>query len=141
MMRRLAVLPLALVLLAGGADAAGGKLQLLDRLSVSQGLATVNLVKGTVSATMSLAPVPATIDTGTEQFTATLYKAYLTSTTDAAVEIPVATLYPTVKGKTAIKAALKGDVSHLGLDRLVVVAYSKDGLSSFDVLTATLPTQ
>jgi len=35
----------------------------------------------------------------------------------------------------------KGDVSLLGLDRVVVVAYSKDGLSSFDVLTGTLPAQ
>jgi hypothetical protein len=30
-------------------------------------------------------------------------------------------------------------VSHLGLDRLVVTAFSKDARDSFDVLTATLP--
>ena len=33
-----------------------------------------------------------------------------------------------------------GDLSGLGLDKLVVVAFSKDGLHSFDVLTATLET-
>jgi hypothetical protein len=37
-----------------------------------------------------------------------------------------------------VKTLLKGNVSLLGLDRFVVVAYSKDGLSSFDVLTGAL---
>jgi hypothetical protein len=37
-----------------------------------------------------------------------------------------------------VKTLLKGNVSLLGLDRFVVVAYSKDGLSSADVLTGTL---
>jgi hypothetical protein len=125
--------------LGGGAEAAVPKIQMLDRLAVSQGTAVVNLPKGTVSVKATLAPLPATIDTGTGTFEATIYKAYLLSSTDAAIEIPIGTLYPTSKSKASVSAALKGDVSHLGFDRVVVVAYSKDGLSSFDVLTGTLP--
>src|SRR5689334_11670131 len=97
------------------ADAATPKIAMLDRL----------------------APLPATIDTGTAQFQATIYRAYLASSVDPAVEIPLGSVYPSTKGKAAVTAALKGDVSKLGLDRVVVVAYSKDGLSSFDVLTGT----
>jgi hypothetical protein len=124
---------------AGDADAAGAKVEMLDRLGVKQGIAKVNLVKGTASVAATLAPLPATIDTGTEQFQATLYRAYLVSSTDAAVEIPLGSIYPTPKSKGSVKAAFKGDLSLLGFDRVVVVAFSKDGLSSFDVLTGTLP--
>jgi len=42
------------------------------------------------------------------------------------------------KGAAKAKVALKGDLSLLGLDRLVVTAYSKDARDSLDVLTATL---
>ena len=138
-MSRLKVWTLSLVLLAsGGAEAAGGKVPMLDRGGATQGTATVNLAAGSVSVKAALSPLPAVIDTGVAQFTATIYKAYLTSSTDAAVEIPLGSVYPTTKSKAAVKAALKGDVSKLGLDRVVIVAFSKDGLSSFDVLTGTL---
>lgn len=141
---RMAVLALgtlvALFVLLGtdGAEAAGSKVQMLDRLLAPQGTAVVSLAKGSVNVKVALAPLPAAIDTGTGQFTATIYKAYLASSTDAAIEIPLGSLYPNTKGKASVAAALKGDVSLLGFDRVVVVAYSKDGLSSFDVLTGTL---
>lgn len=141
MKRKLTLLALCLLFFVGGvAHAASTTVPLLDRLAVEQGSVKFNFVKGTVSAKFNLAPLPALVDTGTEQFTATIYKAYLVSSTDPAIEIPLATLYPTTLGKAVVKTLLKGNVSLLGLDRFVVVAYSKDGLSSFDVLTGTLTT-
>jgi hypothetical protein len=130
------------VLLAAGVHAGSTiKAPMLDRTGAEQGSAKVNLAKGSVNVKATLAPLPATIDTGTEPFQATIYKAYLLSSTDAAVEIPLASVYPTSKSKATVKAALKGDLSLLGLDRVVIVAFSKDGLSSFDVLTGTLVVQ
>jgi hypothetical protein len=137
MNRWLCAIASCLLLAANAAHAAGG-VPMLDRNAVSQGSATVSLAKGSVKVKVTLAPLPATIDTGTEQFEATFYKAYLLSSTDPAKEIPLATIYPTSLGKASVKAALKGDLSLLGLDRVVIVAFSKDGLSSFDVLTGTL---
>ena len=116
----------------------GSGVPMLDKDGAQQGSAKVSLAKGSVKVTATLAPLPATVDTGTEQFEATIYKAYLLNSTDPAVEIPLATVYPTALGKVAMKATLKGDVSMLGLDRVVIVAFSKDGISSFDVLTGTL---
>jgi len=81
-----------------------------------------------------LARLPAPVNA----FTATEYKAYLLSSTDAAVEIYLTDIYPDSRQRTTRKVALGGDVSQLGLDRVVVTAFSKDGQSSFDVLTATL---
>ena len=141
MNRRLNALVLATLLAASGVYAAGSKVPMLDSSGAEQGTAKVNLPKGSVSIKATLAPLPATVDTGTAQFEATIYKAYLVSSTDAAVEIPLASVYPTSKSKATVKAALKGDLSLLGLDRVVVVAFSKDGLSSFDVLTGTLVVQ
>ena len=139
MMRKLSLLALCLLFFVSGvANAASVTAPLVDRLAVEQGSVKFNLEKGTVSAKFNLAQLPAVIDTGTEQFTATIYKAYLVSSTDPALEIPLATLYPTTLGKAAVKTLLKGNVSLIGLDRFVVVAYSKDGLFSFDVLTGTL---
>ena len=135
----LAATALALCLAATGADAANPPIQMLDRLGASQGTAKVTLATGAVSFKATLAPLPATIDTGAEPFEATIYKAYLGSSLDPAVEIPLGSLYPTSKGKVQVKAALKGDLSLLGFDRVVVVAFSKDGLHSFDVLTGALP--
>ena len=117
------------------------KAPMLDSTGAEQGSAKVNLVKGSVAVKAALAPLPATVDTGTEQFEATIYKAYLLSSTDAAIEIPLANVYPTSKSKASVKAALKGDLSLLGFDRVVIVAFSKDGLNSFDVLTGTLAAQ
>ena len=142
MKRRLSAVVVASVLIAAGVHAGSTiKAPMLDKDGVEQGGAKVNLAKGSVNVKATLAQLPATVDTGTEQFQATIYKAYLLSSTDAAVEIPLASVYPTSKGKAAVKAALKGDVSLLGLDRVVIVAFSKDGLSSFDVLTGTLAAQ
>lgn len=135
---RLSALALCLLLAASGANAAGSGIPLLNKDAVQQGSAKVSLVKGSVGVKATLAPLPATIDTGTEQFEATLYKAYLTSSLDPALEIPLGNIYPTPLSKASLKAALKGDVSQMGLDRLVIVAFSKDGLHSFDVLTGTL---
>ena len=142
MNRRMNAVVMALVLFSAGARAGSTiKAPMLDGTGAEQGSAKVNLAKGSVNVKATLAPLPATVDTGTEQFEATIYKAYLLSSTDAAVEIPLANVYPTSKSKATVKAALKGDVSLLGLDRVVIVAFSKDGLSSFDVLTGTLVTQ
>jgi hypothetical protein len=138
MIRKLTLLALCLLFFVSGTDAAPVSVPLLDRLSVSQGSVKFDLVRGMVNAKLNLAPLPAVVDTGTEQFTATFYKAYLLSSTDPALEIPLATLYPTTRGNAAVKTLLKGNVSLIGLDRFVVVAYSKDGLFSFDVLTGTL---
>ena len=63
-------------LAAAPAYAAGG-VPMLDSDGVEQGSAKVNLAKGSVSVKATLAPLPATIDTGTVQFEATIYKAYL----------------------------------------------------------------
>jgi hypothetical protein len=139
MTRGLLILVSCLWLAASAAHAAGKGAPLLDKDGATQGYAKVSLAKGSVGIKATLAPLPATIDTGTEQFEATLYRAYLVSSTDAAVEIPLAYVYPTSLSKAAAKAALKGDLTQLGLDKVVIVAFSKDGLSSFDVLTATLP--
>lgn len=137
MNRGIVALAACLWLAASSAHAAGG-VPMLDKDGVSQGSATVNLVKASVTIKATLAPLPAAIDTGTEQFEATLYKAYLLSSADPAMEIPLGNVYPTTLGKASVKAKLKGDLSLLGLDRVVVVGFSKDGLSSFDVLTGTL---
>jgi hypothetical protein len=126
------------LLAAGAAHAGKGGVPMLDKDAVSQGSATVSLAKGSVKVKATLPPLPATIDTGTEQFQATIYKAYLLSSLDPAVEIPLANVYPNADGKAKVKTSLKGDVSMLGLDRVVIVAFSEDGLYSFDVLTGTL---
>jgi hypothetical protein len=139
MTRRLLVLVSCLWLAAGAAQAATTSLPLLDKDGATQGSAKVNLAKGAVNIKATLAPLPAMVDTGAEVFEATLYRAYLVSSTDAAKEIPLAYVYPTPLSKAAAKAALKGDLIQLGFDRVVIVAFSKDGLSSFDVLTATIP--
>ena len=138
---RLCALALGLLLLGSGAEAATPKIHMIDRLGAEQGVAKVNLVKGTVQFKAALAPLPATVDTGTEQFEATIYKAYLGSSLDATVEVPLGDVYPSAKGGISVKSAMKGDVSRLGLDRILVVAFSKDGLHSFDVLTGTFPTE
>jgi hypothetical protein len=130
-------LAFCVLLAAGGAGAATG-IPMLDKDAVQQGTAKVVLAKGSVSIKVTLAPLPAQIDTGAEQFEATIYKAYLVSTADPAMEIPLGNLYPTPLSKAAVKAALKGDLTQMGFDKVVVVAFSKDGLNSFDVLTGTL---
>src|SRR5687768_12936267 len=108
MIRRLILLALCLLFSVSGSYAAPVTVPVLDRLAVSQGSVKFDLVKGLVNAKFNLAPLPALIDTGTEQFTATIYKAYLVSSTDAAVEIPLATLYPNTLSKAVVKTLLKG---------------------------------
>jgi hypothetical protein len=138
MKRRWIALAFCALLAASGARAAGTGIPMLNKDAVSQGSAKVGLAKGSVSLKLTLAPLPAQIDTGTEQFEATIYKAYLVSTADPAMEIPLGNVYPTTLSKAGLKAALKGDLTQMGFDKVVVVAYSKDGLHSFDVLTGTL---
>jgi hypothetical protein len=97
----------------------------------------VALTKGTVKMKITGLPALPAQPPGAS-FTAYVYKAYLTSTADPAVEVFVADVWPSGSGTAKPKAKLGGDVSRLGLDRLVVVAFSKDARDAFDVLTATL---
>jgi len=124
----------AVLSLGVGLPAAGGGFALGDI-----GKAKVNLGKGSVIVKATNLPVlPAEVDTGSGSFTAYLYKAYVNASTDPAVEIFVGDLYPNGKGKAAAKLKLKGDVSGLGLDQIVVVAFSKDASQSFDVAVAPI---
>ena len=68
---------------------------------------------------------------------ATTYKAYISSSADPGVEIFLTDLYPNAKLRAARRIALGGDVSHLGLDRIAVTAYSSNAQQSVDVLTAS----
>jgi hypothetical protein len=127
----------ALVVLAPLSAGAAG-VPLLDGAGGSHGSAAVNLTKGSVKMKISGLPqLPAAQPLGAT-FSAYVYKAYLTSSADPAVEIFVGDVYPNAKGVAKAKVTLKGDVSLLGLDRVVVTAYSKDARDSLDVLTATL---
>jgi hypothetical protein len=128
----------ALVLGVSGAAAAGG-VPLVDVGGGSHGTASVNLAKGSVKMKIAGLPqLPAAAPLGAG-FDAYVYKAYLVSSADAAVEVYLADVFPSSSGAAKVKVAPRGDVSALGLDRLVVTAYSKDARGSFDVLTATLP--
>jgi hypothetical protein len=127
----------ALVLVAPLMAQAAG-VPLLDPAGGSHGTAAVTLSKGSVRMKITGLPqLPAANPLGAT-FTAYVYKAYLTSSADPAVEVFVADVYPNGKGIAKAKAAFKGDLSLLGLDRVVVTAYSKDARDSLDVLTATL---
>jgi hypothetical protein len=124
-----------------GAEAGAYKAPLLDGAGMDQGAATLSLAKGVVKVKAFLEPLPASIDTGGEVFEASHYRAYLVNSTDEAVEVSLGPVYPSTKGVAKVKAAFKGDLSQLGLDRIVVVAFSKDGLHSHDVLTGTIESQ
>ena len=129
---------LALALGVTGTAAAGG-VPLVDPSGGSHGSASVNLTKGSVKMKITGLPrLPATAPLGAG-FDAYVYKAYLVSSADAAVEVYVADVFPSSSGSAKVKMTPKGDLSALGLDRLVVTAYSKDARGSFDVLTAALP--
>lgn len=136
-----ALVALAFVFFVPSASAAGISVQMLDRLGASQGTAKVTLASGAVSIKATLPPLPAVVDTGTGTFEAVYYRAYLANSVDAAVELPLGAVWPSSASKAQVKAALKGDLSRLGFDRVVVVAFSKDGQQSFDVLTGTIPTE
>jgi hypothetical protein len=128
---------MALVLAAPLSARAAG-VPLLDPAGGSHGTAAVTLAKGTVRMKITGLPqLPAAQPLGAT-FAAYVYKAYLTSSADPAVEVFVADVYPNAKGVAKAKLAVKGDLSLLGLDRVVVTAYSKDARDSLDVLTATL---
>ena len=128
---------LVLLTLCGSASAGG--IALVDATGASHGTAVASLPKGTVRLTInSLPPLPSSVNTGTETFTAQIYRAYLSSSTDPAVEISLGDLYPSGRQKAKRKIALGGDVSHMGLNRITVTAFSKDGQQSFDVLTGKL---
>jgi hypothetical protein len=117
------------------ADAGG--VPLLDSTGGSHGAVVAALTKGSVRMKIiGLPPLPA--QPPGASFTATVYKAYLTSTADPAVEIFLADVYPNAKSTAVSKVALKGDISRLGLNRVVVAAYSKDARDEFDVLTAAI---
>jgi hypothetical protein len=129
-----AAIMVTMLSLAVGLPAAAGGFALGDI-----GKAKVNLGKGSVIVKATSLPVlPAEVDTGSGTFTAYLYKAYVSASTDPAVEIFIGDLYPNGKGKAGAKLKLKGDVSQLGLDQVVVVAFSKDASQSFDVAVAPI---
>jgi hypothetical protein len=132
----------SLVLVVGLAvplTAAAGGVPLVDAGGGTHGSVSAALSKGTVKMKITGLPMlPATQPLGAT-FDAYVYKAYLASSTDAAVEVFLADVYPASSGSAKVKAALKGDVSALGLDRVTVTGFSKDARDSFDVLTATLP--
>jgi hypothetical protein len=128
---------IALVLVAALPLAAAAGVPLLDGSGGSHGSVNASLTKGTVKLKVTGLPtLPAQPPGAT--FTAYVYKAYLTSTTDAAVEIFLADVYPSAAQKASVRVALKGDVSRLGLNRVVVTAYSKDARDASDVLTAAI---
>lgn len=110
---------------------------LVDSGGSPHGSASVSLPKGSVKMKITGLPALPAQPPGAS-FTAYVYKAYLVSSMDAAVEVYLADVWPTTAGSAKPKAKLGGDLSKLGLDRLVVTAYSKDARDSFDVLTATL---
>jgi hypothetical protein len=133
----------AMLLLAGllclPLPAAAAGIPLLDRTGAPHGAVSVSLPRGLVRMkVVSLATLPADVDTGAGVFQATIYKAYLNSSVDPAIEIFLGDVYPSAKLKAARRVALGGDVSRMGLDRITVTAFSKDGQQAFDVLTATL---
>ena len=137
-MRNTRIITLALALGVARMASAGG-VPLVDASGGSHGSASVNLTKGSVKMKVTGLPrLPATAPLGAG-FDAYVYKAYLVSSADAAVEVYLADVFPSSSGTAKVKVAAKGDVSALGLDRLVVTAYSKDARGSFDVLTAALP--
>jgi hypothetical protein len=121
------------------AVAAAAGFPLLDAASAPHGSASVSLTKGSVKMKITGLPrLPATQPLGAT-FDAFVYKAYLTSSADAAVEVYLADVFPNGSGVAKVKVTPpKGDVSALGLDRVVITAYSKDARLSFDVLTAAL---
>lgn len=121
--------------LAATASAAG--VPLVDSAGGSHGSVSASLTKGTVKMKITGLPALPAVPPGAT-LTAYVYKAYLTSTADPAVEIFVADVYPSGAGSAKPKVKLGGDVSRLGLDRLVVTAFSKDARESADVLTAIL---
>jgi len=121
--------------LAATASAMG--VPLLDSSGGSHGSVSASLSKGQVKMKITGLPALPAQAPGAA-FTAYVYKAYLTSTADAAVEIFLADVYPNGKGSAKPKVKLGGDVSRLGLNRVVVTAYSKDARDSFDVLTAAI---
>jgi hypothetical protein len=126
------------LVLAAPLSAGAAGVPLLDPAGGAHGTAAVTLAKGSVRLKITGLPqLPATQPLGAA-FAAYVYKAYLTSSTDAAVEVFLADVYPNAKGVAKTKAAFKGDLSLLGLDRVVVTAYSKDARDSLDVLTGIL---
>jgi hypothetical protein len=128
---------LAMLLLVP-ALALGAGVPLLDAAAGSHGTVTASLPKGTVKMKITGLPrLPATQPLGAG-FDAYVYKAYLTSSVDPAVEVFLGDVFPNASGAAKTKVALKGDLSALGLDRVVVTAYSKDAREAFDVLTAAL---
>ena len=129
------LLATAVWMIPTGVLAAG--IPLVDAGGASHGSASLNLARGSVALKVtSLAPLPADVSTGSETFTAHVYKAYLSSSADPAVEICLGDVFPNGKQRAVRKVALKGDLSRMGFDRIAITAFSKDGLKSFDVLTA-----
>ncbi len=131
------VVGLAVVLLAPLTVPAAG-IPLMDASGASKGSVTLRLATGVVQLKVKgLAALPAATTGPGGPFTATVYKAYLSSSTDPGVEIFLTDIYPNGRLRAARRIALGGDVSHLGLDRVAVTAYSSNAQQSADVLTAS----
>jgi hypothetical protein len=138
--RRLAAPAVVLaVFLALPAAVRAAGVPFLDPAGASHGIVKVVLPRGVVQMKIvGLARIPATVSAGSTTFTATEYKAYLLSSADPAVEIYLADVYPDARGRAVRKVLLSGDVSQMGLNRVVVTAFSADGQSSADVLAAAI---
>ena len=131
-------LVVALLLALPAAPRAAG-VPFLDPAGAPHGVVKVVLPRGLIQMKIvGLARIPAVVSAGSTTFTATEYKAYLLSTADPAVEIYLTDVFPDARGRAVRKVLLSGDVSQMGLNRVVVTAYSKDGQSSADVLTAAI---
>ena len=137
-MPRIKALVLTMILSALPLSAPAAGIPLVDAAGAARGSATVSLPRGVIVLKIKgLAPLPASINTGSETFTAHVYKAYIVASADPAVEIFLGDVYPNGKQSAIRKATFKGDLSAMGLNRIAVTAFSKDGLKSFDVLAAT----
>jgi hypothetical protein len=133
---RFLLLLVVLTALSRPAYAAG--VPLLDASGASHGSVVLRLSRGQVQVKIAgLAPLPASVSTGTETFTAFVYKAYVFSSVDPAVEIFLTDVYPNAKQRAARRVSLGGDASRMGLDRVAVTAFSSNGQKAFDVLTAS----
>ena len=125
----------AFLCLAGSPAYAAGGVPMLDSDGAEQGSAKVNLVKGSVKRERDARAAPGGDRHGNGAVRGDDLQGVpgLDDRSRAGDPARRASIRRTL-GKVAVKAALKGDVTQLGLDRVVIVAFSKDGLNSFDVL-------
>ena len=120
------------------ASARAAGIPLVDPTGAPRGSVVLKLSRGLVQLKIAgLAPLPAAVSGAGGSFTAYNYKAYAFSSANPAVEIFLTDVYPNARQRAVRRILLGGDVSHLGLDRVAVTAFSDNGQQAFDVLTAS----